>query len=168
MTVADGSIGSVWEERVAALWEQLDDHKEEDFLAAVEALAGELEPGDVRGLFERACAYDSTGHSDLAAPLYREALAGGLSGVRRRRAVIQMASSIRNLGRAAESVDLLETERAAGTDLLDDAVVGFLALALADTGREREALSLALVALARHLPRYNRSLANYAGELVGE
>ncbi|MEV7522607.1 tetratricopeptide repeat protein [Streptomyces sp. NPDC091371] len=157
---------AVWEERVAALWEQLDDHKEEEFLARVEALAAELPEGDPRGLFERACAHDSTGHSDLAAPLYREALATGLTGVRRRRAVIQMASSIRNLGRADESVALLEAERAEGSDLLDDAVVGFLALALADTGREREALSLALTALARHLPRYNRSLANYAGDLA--
>lgn len=40
--------------------------------------------------------------------------------------------------------------------------VAFLALALADVSREREALSLALTALSRHLPRYNRSLANYA------
>ncbi|AWZ07870.1 MULTISPECIES: tetratricopeptide repeat protein [unclassified Streptomyces] len=160
-----GSVGSDWEERVGALWEQLDEHEEEKFIAAVEALVGELPAGDARGPFERACAYDSTGYSDLAAPLYREALAAGLTGVRRRRAVIQLASSIRNLGRAAESAALLEDERAAGTDLLDDAVTGFLALALADTGREREALSLALVALARHLPRYNRSLANYAREL---
>ncbi|MGW6703900.1 tetratricopeptide repeat protein [Streptomyces sp. NPDC054956] len=155
-----------WEERVGALWGQLDEYEEEEFLAAVEELVGELADGDPRGAFERACAYDSTGHSDLAAPLYREALAGGLEGVRRRRAVVQLASSIRNLGRADESVALLEAERAEGSDLLDDAVVGFLALALADTGREREALSLALVALARHLPRYNRSLANYARELT--
>ena len=47
----------------------------------------------------------------------------------------------------------------------DDAVSAFLALALVDTGREREAVSLALGALAPHLPRYQRSLANYADEL---
>jgi len=41
-------------------------------------------------------------------------------------------------------------------------VSAFLALALADIGREREALGLALTALSRHLPRYDRSLANYA------
>jgi len=81
--------------------------------------------------------------------------------------VIQMASSLRNLGQAGESVSLLAAERAAGSDELDDAVAAFLALALVDTGREREAVALSLTALARHLPRYNRSLANYAQE-IGE
>jgi hypothetical protein len=76
-----------------------------------------------------------------------------------------MASSLRNLGEAPESVRLLEAERDAGSDELDDAVSAFLALALADTGREREALSIALTALARHLPRYQRSVTNYAQDL---
>jgi hypothetical protein len=78
-----------------------------------------------------------------------------------------MASSLRNLGDAEESVALLTAERERGSDHLDDAVCGFLALALADAGREREALSIALDALAPHLPRYQRSLGNYARELVG-
>jgi hypothetical protein len=38
--------------------------------------------------------------------------------------------------------------------------------ALSDSGREREAVSIALGALAQHLPRYQRSLGNYARELV--
>jgi len=100
-------------------------------------------------------------------PLYREALERGLSGERRRRAVIQLASSLRNLGEAYESVALLEAELNAGSDHLDDAVRAFLALALADTGREREAAAHALTALAPHLPRYQRSLANYAQLLTG-
>jgi len=41
-------------------------------------------------------------------------------------------------------------------------VNAFLALALVDTGREREAMSVALTALSRHLTRYQRSVANYA------
>ena len=36
-----------------------------------------------------------------------------------------------------------------------------------DAGREREAASIALAALAKHLPRYERSLTNYARELSG-
>jgi len=155
-----------WEERVAALWARLDEHEPAQLRARIEALAAELPAGDARALFERACANDSTGRSDVAAPLYREALAAGLTGIRRRRAVIQMASSLRNLGRADESVTLLRAERAAGSDELDDAVIAVLALALADTGREREAAGLAIGALARHLPRYNRSMARYAQALV--
>mgnify|MGYP001125804914 CR=1 FL=1 len=50
--------------------------------------------------------------------------------------------------------------------LLAGAVRGFLALCLADTGREREALALALGALAPTLPRYQRSLAAYAEALA--
>ena len=41
-------------------------------------------------------------------------------------------------------------ERDAGSDELDEAVAGFLALALVGVGREREAVALALGALAPH------------------
>jgi hypothetical protein len=63
-------------------------------------------------------------------------------------------------------VALLTAELAAGSDDLDDAVRTVLALALTDTGREREAVSIAVGALARHLPRYRRSMASYARQLV--
>lgn len=154
-----------WEERVAYLWASIDDHDEQVFLARMEQLVAELPADSPAGLFERAASLDSTGHSDLAVPLYRRALERGLHGQRRRRAVIQMASSLRNLGQASESVDLLTAERDAGSDDLDDAVSAFLALALVDAGREREAVSIALTALAAHMTRYRRSLADYAQEI---
>jgi hypothetical protein len=47
-------------------------------------------------------------------------------------------------------------ERLAGERPPDDHVALF----------EREAVGLALIALAAHLPRYNRSLAAYASELA--
>ena len=157
-----------WEDRLAELWASIDDHQGDEFVARIDELTSELPTDDAVGLFERASARDSTGHSDLAVPLYEQALARGLDGERRRRAVIQMASSLRNLGRAPESVALLTAEREAGSDQLDDAVSAFLALALVDTRREREAVSVALTALAPHLPRYQRSLANYAKRLSEE
>lgn len=152
------------EARLAALWARLDDLDEDDFRAQLDALVADLPPATAA--FERGAAFDSTGHSDRAVPLYREALELGVEGERRRRAVIQMASSLRNMNRAEESVALLEAERARTSDALDDAVTGFLALALADTGREREAAAIALEALAPHLPRYQRSLGNYARDLT--
>lgn len=155
-----------WEQRLAEAWASMDQHGEEDFVALMDKLAAELPAGDPIGLYERGGARDSTGHPDQAVALYREALAAGLEGLRRRQAVIQLASSLRNLGELAESVELLTAELAAGSDELDDAVRGFLALALVDAGREREAVSLALGALAPHLPRYQRSMANYARILV--
>jgi tetratricopeptide (TPR) repeat protein len=155
-----------WEHRLAALWASLDERDEDEFRAEMEALVAELPEDSPIRPFELASAFDSTGHSDEAVPRYREALALGLEGIRRRRAVIQLASSLRNLGRAQESASMLAAERDRGSDELDDAVAGFLALALADTGREREAASIALEALAPHLPRYQRSLGHYARDLI--
>lgn len=78
-----------------------------------------------------------------------------------------MASSLRNLGSPQQAADMLSEELNQASDELDQAVAAFLALALADLGREREALSVSLGALARYLPRYNRSLARYASALHG-
>jgi hypothetical protein len=155
-----------WERRVAELWSAIDSYEPDVFVAHIERLATELPAGNAVGLFERGCAQDSTGHPDLAVPLYRAALSAGVVGIRRRRATIQMASSLRNLGNTKEAVLLLTAEVDASSDELDGAVRAFLALALADLGREREALAYSLTALSRYLPRYNRSLARYANELL--
>jgi tetratricopeptide (TPR) repeat protein len=155
-----------WENRVAALWSAIDDYDPDVFVTQVELLAAELPPGSALGLFERASAHDSTGHPDVAVPLYRAALSAGLTGIRRREATIQLASSLRNLGDAAEAATLLSDELHAGSDDLDGALRAFLALALVDLGREREAVAISLAALSTYLPRYNRSLARYANELI--
>ncbi|MFD8508561.1 tetratricopeptide repeat protein [Streptomyces sp. NPDC059687] len=166
-----------WEQRVAAAWAGFEEHTRtapgggspesaEDFRAVIDALVAELPEDSPLGFFERACAWDSTGHSDKAVPLYREALARGLDGYRGRRTKIQLASSLRNTGRAEEGVTLLTPELDAPSDELDDAVRGCLALCLSSLGRDREGLSLVLGALATHLPRYQRSMANYARMLV--
>jgi len=160
-------VDAEWEQRISDLWTELDDHGEEEFVALVESLTAELPPGSAVALFERASAFDSTGHEDRAIPLYEAALDAGLEGERRRRAIIQLASSLRNLGNAQDAVVLLTAELDAATDELDGAVRAFLALALADVGREREAVSVALTALSGYLPRYNRSLAYYAQSLTG-
>ena len=160
--------GEDWEQRISELWAAIDDHDENEFVALIDRLVAELPPGSAIGLFERAAALDSTGHSDLAIPLYKAALDTGLVGVRRRRAIIQMASSLRNVGKAPDAVALLTAELGGETDALTGAVRAFLALALADVGREREAVGVALTALSEYLPRYNRSVARYAGALVGQ
>jgi tetratricopeptide (TPR) repeat protein len=154
-----------WEQRLANLWGSMDQHTEQEFLARMDQLVAELPPNNAIGLFEKASARDSMGHSDLAVPLYREALKFGLPAGRRRQAVIQLASSLRNMGQAVESVALLSAEKNMPSDNLDDTVHAFLALALVDVGREREAVYISLTALSRHMTRYRRSLANYASEV---
>jgi Tetratrico peptide repeat len=164
-----------WEKRVAEAWASINDYenREDEFQALIDRLAAELPEGDPIAAFERACAWDSTGHSDRAVPLYQWALDHGLTGYRRRRAVIQMSSSLRNIGQVETAVTLLEAERGIDPATLDeqtrtlaDAISATLALCLADTGREREAVSVAVAALAAHLPRYQRSMANYARLLL--
>ncbi len=157
-----------WELRCAHLWADLADLGEEEFRSRIDQLGAELGADHPVALFESAAALDSTGHSGRAAPLYERALELGLGGERRRRAVIQMASSLRNLGAAGRSLALLEEEADRDSDGLDAAVALFRALALADLGREREGLAIALAALAPTLPRYNASAARYAADLLDD
>lgn len=166
--MTEPSMLNDYDRRSEELWASIDEYDEEAFRDKIEELVAELPADSAVAAFERACAFDSTGHPDRAVSFYRRALELGLEGERRRRAVIQLASSLRNLDRVSESIALLTAEREQPSDRLDDAVSGFLALALADGGREREAVSIALGALAPHLPRYRRSLGNYARELLDE
>lgn len=119
---------------------------------------------EARSAFERAGARDSAGLEAEAEPLYRRALDLGLPEHLRVQAVIQLASTLRNLGRVAESLELLaaETENAGP---LVDAVSAFYALSLASAGDPLSATSVALQALAPHLPRYGRAVTAYAEEL---
>ncbi|MFF1478091.1 tetratricopeptide repeat protein [Streptomyces sp. NPDC058301] len=157
-----------WLGRMDALWAEFDSYERDDFVAAVRALVDERPPGDALASYWMGSAYDSTGYEREAAPHYRDAFAAGLPDDLRRPATIQFASTLRNLGELKESTALLTAERTRGSDELDDALTAFLALALVDSGREREAVSLALSALAPHLTRYNRSLSNYARALLEE
>ncbi|MDQ6884854.1 MAG: tetratricopeptide repeat protein [Candidatus Dormibacteraeota bacterium] len=155
-----------WEDRVSAAWAEIDRCDGDEFVRRMEALVAELPSKHPRGLFEQASAFDSTGYPDRAVPLYSAAIEAGLEGTRRRQAVIQMASSIRNLGDPQRALNLLSAEADRTSDDLDGAVATFMALALADLGREREAVAVALTAISTYLPRYNRSVVRYAQALV--
>ncbi|WP_262406725.1 MULTISPECIES: tetratricopeptide repeat protein [Tsukamurella] len=116
--------------------------------------------------FETAGAHDALDRPDLAVPGYRAALDAGLDDHRARRATIQLASSLRNLGAPDEGLRLLAALDTDCEDGYDDAVVVFRALMLADMGREREALAATLHALANHLPRYRISAHHYPDALI--
>lgn len=160
-----GGERDTWEARSALVWARFGEVPEAEFLASMEELAAGLPADDPGGPFELGTAFDATGHAEEAVACYAKALDLGLDGLRRRQAVIQMAGSLRDLGRPQIGVDLLTAELAAGSDHLDDAVRAFLALSLADAGREREALSVALGALAPHLTFYQRSVTEFAQAL---
>ena len=157
-------MGDDWDRRVGEVWATAAERADDEVFAAVCALADERPGGDPDALFERASAYDYLGLEAQAEPFYRKALAAGLAGVRRPRALIQLASTLRNLGRAAEGADVLRAELGDGD--LADVRAAFLALMLVDSGRPDEAVARALLALARHLPQYRRAVTYYADELL--
>jgi len=167
-SVRDFVGGSVsdeeWERAVAEVWATAAERSDDDVIAAIAVLAQQRPDGDAAALFERASAHDYAGQEALAEPLYRAALTAGLDAERRPRAVIQLASTLRNLGRPQDSIDLLLADRDAEDDL-GDARTAFLALALMDAGRPADAVRYALEALAAHLPQYQRAVRYYASEL---
>lgn len=68
-----------------------------------------------------------------------------------------------------EAIRILREGSVAGDEtesVVGDAGQAFLALCLHDNGHHSEALKVALQALAPTLPRYQRAVNAYAGELV--
>lgn len=127
-------------------------------------------PGDAHALFEYAGALDFAGREAEAAPVYEQAFSAGLDGDDLRRGLIQYGSTLRNLARFDEAVQILQRadERYPG----HDSIAVFLALALASAGQCHEAVGrLIVLALDRiggeDLGNYERALRNYAAELSG-
>lgn len=99
--------------------------------------------------------------------LYRRALALGLDEEHRPQCVIQMASSLRNLGEYDDALAVIRAEEELSADgPYRDAIACVNALILASAGRPAQGLSVALLALVPHLPRYHRSMTAYAREIA--
>ncbi|GAA1355339.1 tetratricopeptide repeat protein [Arthrobacter rhombi] len=156
-------MDELWDERIEAFWKTADDADPERVLSGMKALMAERPDGDPAALFEWAGAHDFLGLEEQAVPLYRRALDAGLDGERRPQAVIQLASSLRNSGQAAEAVELLEAMEPEAS--VGSAREAFLALALHDAGRPTEALTVALLALQDTLPLYGNVVGSYARDL---
>ncbi|REJ04708.1 hypothetical protein DY023_14085 [Microbacterium bovistercoris] len=154
-----------WQDRVDAVWDD-DALSDRERIRRIDALAMERGMHEPVAQFERAGARDAAGLEGEAEVLYRLALSGGLDESRRAQATIQLASTLRNLGKVDEAVRMLREERERGGELAD-AASAFYALALASAGDATGAASVALETLAPHLPQYRRSVAAYARELGG-
>ncbi|WP_438855631.1 tetratricopeptide repeat protein [Agromyces sp. M3QZ16-3] len=157
-----------WRQRIDATWNDTSGTMADDeLIARIDAIAAERGDDDAEAVFERAGARDSAGRPDEAVPLYERALALGLDDELRPQAIVQMASSIRNLGDVPRALELLEDEMREHPEApFRDEVAAFIALTLASSGDARRAASVALLALAPHLRRYTRSVTNYARELL--
>ncbi|MEV8251555.1 tetratricopeptide repeat protein [Microbacterium sp. NPDC076768] len=157
-----------WDDRVDAVW--ADASGEEvgaETIARIDALAAERGVDDARAEFERAGARDSAGYPADAVVLYRRALALGLDDDHRAQCIVQLASSLRNMGEYDEALTVIQcAESLPAGSPYRDAIATVHALTLASSGRPAHGLSVALMALVPHLPRYHRSMSAYAQEIA--
>lgn len=152
-----------WDARLDAFWESVDLADPAAARAGLEALLVESPDGDGRAPFHRASLHDALGEEAAAIPLYRAALDLGLDERLRTPTLIQLASSLRNVGDPSGAMAALQTVDPA--DPLADAARAFYALAQFDDGKPASALRTALQALSPHLPAYESAVDRYAEEL---
>ncbi|MEW1833654.1 tetratricopeptide repeat protein [Microbacterium sp. NPDC079995] len=152
-----------WERRVQDVWDAAADEQPEALRAAMEDVLSHRAADDPRALFERASVEDFLGEEAAAVPLYRRALDAGLGAPFRTQALIQLASSLRNVGDPSGAIAVLKAIDP--SDPLAPAARGFEALALFDDDKPARALRTALGALAGDLPLYGRALRACADEL---
>lgn len=155
---------SEWDARIEALYAtEFDESRPAESVASMRAFIASHPDAGALAAFELAGIHDSLGLEQEAVPLYERALAEGLDDAHAARARIQLASTLRNLGRLDEAIALLREPSRTDADASRRA---FLALALHSAGRHDEALREALEALIPTLPRYHKSLSAYAAELT--
>jgi cyanophycin synthetase len=151
------------EDAIRALWAVEDDAER---VTTGRRLAEE-HPGDARVLYEYAGTHDSAGNEEEAVPLYREALSLGLREPYRHRAQLQLASTLRNVGRLEEARELVDEVTVRHPDSLG--VAAFRALVMHDQGDPatlRDLLTvIATTSTDDDVARYRRSLTAYARSL---
>lgn len=153
-----------WETAVADLWARFDSFDRDEGVAAMRELSDACPAADGRAAFELAGMFDSMGFEAEAGAEYERALELGLDEARHAQLAVQYGSTLRNLGRLDEAIAVL---RAAPTHQCTGSAPRIvLALALHSAGRKDEALRVAIEAHIDGLPRYQRSMRNYAEALA--
>lgn len=125
-------------------------------------------PADAQIAVHTAWVHDSLGLEDEAVPHYRAAIAGGLPDEQLRGALLGLGSTLRTLGRDAESAEVFRQ----GVEKFPDfrPLRVFYAMLKYNTGEPREAVELLLKLLLEstsdpQILRYQRSLTAYAEDL---
>lgn len=129
----------------------------------------ERHPRNARVLYELAGAYDTAGEEEQAVGLYERAMAEGLDGDLLRRCYLQYGSTLRNLDRIDESVEVFERARKQFPDSI--ALGVFEALTLHAAGLKNSALGRLLVLLIENVQsdevnRYGPAVRGHADHLL--
>ncbi|WP_309234529.1 tetratricopeptide repeat protein [Nocardia sp. XZ_19_385] len=126
-------------------------------------------PGNPYVLYEVGGSYDTAGQEKKAIEYYEQALPG-LSGDTKRRCLLQYGSSLRNLERYDESMQVLQQACAEFPD--SESLRVFVALTLHASGRSDQAMATLLRLVVDRLDtpeikRYEPGLRGYADDLAG-
>lgn len=142
----------------------------DEFVAEARALAA-AHPTAVAAQLEAAYACDRYGEEADAICYYDAAWKLGVPDADRKKFLVGYGSTLRNVGRIAESVERLQAAVAEMPEVA--ALPAFLALSLHSAGRHDEALVAALDAVLRTnaatstLDGYERALRYYRDEIAG-
>lgn len=124
-------------------------------------------PDNARVIFEFAGAYDFAGQEPEAVPLYRRAMALGLTGEDERRVYVQFGSTLRNVKAYDEAIALFDE----GIQRFPDwpSLRVFRAYALESAGRQKEAITELLELAIEHIQtpdmvQYKRAIRFYTDD----
>ena len=125
-------------------------------------------PGDATLQYQAACVHDFLGLEARAVPYYLAGIAGTLSPEQLRSAYLGLGSTYRALGRYAEAERTLEDGLARFPDAAELEV--FLAMALHNVGKSKQAVERLLRVLARtsgdaELQSYREAILLYAQDI---
>jgi tetratricopeptide (TPR) repeat protein len=154
-----------WESIVATGWGFA--HDDPRFIEYFQDIASQNR-ASARAIFELANALDYLGREAEAIPLYEEALRLELPAEYQAYALIQLGSSLRNVGRAKEAVELLAKAEQAYPEYPSISI--FLGLSLYSEGRHAEASKTVMEAMLRNvhttdMQRYARGMEYYIKEI---
>ncbi|TCC54021.1 tetratricopeptide repeat protein [Kribbella capetownensis] len=126
-------------------------------------------PGNPYVLYEVGGSYDSDGQEAKAIEYYERALPG-LSGETRRKCLLQYGSTLRNLGRFDDSLDVFKKACAEFPE--SDSLRVFKALTLHAAGQKDKALASLLLVIAdrvdsAEIKRYEAAIRGNADYLAG-
>jgi tetratricopeptide (TPR) repeat protein len=128
----------------------------------------QAEPHNAQAQYEAACVHDYLGYERAAIPFYVAALAGELGDHERRSAYLGLGSTYRALGQYEQAHTTLQAGVNRFPDALDLKV--FLAMALHNIGRSKEAVELLLMLLVEttndaDIQAYSRAIILYAQDI---
>jgi tetratricopeptide (TPR) repeat protein len=154
-----------WESIVAVGWSFADDVPR--FIEYFQDIANQNR-ASARTIFELANALDYLGREAEAIPQYKEALRLELPTECQAYALIQLGSSLRNVGRANEAIELLAEAEHTFPEYSSISI--FLGLSLYIEGRYAEALKTVMEAMVRNvrtadMQHYTREMENYIREI---